>query len=169
MPLVDVRTAEEYRLAHVPGAQSVPLAELDTPEMGRYLTAVRYGTDRPLCLTSDDGVRAAQAAAALERYGLTRVVVLAGGNRGWQEAGLPLAGSRRVPLTLAQQALAGAGLLVALKVVFGYAVDPVFFALAAGVGIGIAIAALTRSTLPQRLVARLPWNRVREGAATIVS
>jgi rhodanese-related sulfurtransferase/DNA-binding transcriptional ArsR family regulator len=83
--LLDVRPAEEYRAAHIAGAVSAPLAELEAKRArfprGREIVAYCRG---PYC------VLAPQAVALLRARGY-RAVVLGDGVAEWRALGLPLA------------------------------------------------------------------------------
>lgn len=82
MNILDVRTAEEYRLEHLAGSQHIPLGEL----------RARLGevpSDRPLLVHCQGGVRSPMAASILVSAGRTRVYDLVGGLDAWREAGYP--------------------------------------------------------------------------------
>ena len=83
LQVLDVSLSDAYEKAHIDGAWFVPRARLATalehiPDSGTYV------------LTSDDGVVAQLAAAELQALSESSVMVLAGGNRAWQQAGLPV-------------------------------------------------------------------------------
>jgi glyoxylase-like metal-dependent hydrolase (beta-lactamase superfamily II)/rhodanese-related sulfurtransferase len=81
--VVDVREPSEYAAGHVPGARSLPQAELATrlDELPR---------DRELVVVCAAGTRSVRAASFLRQAGFERVVNLAGGTNGWRAAGHPL-------------------------------------------------------------------------------
>jgi hydroxyacylglutathione hydrolase len=81
--LLDVREPEEYAGGHVPGAVSLPQAELAS-----RLDTVPH--DRPVFLVCQGGFRSLRAAQFLRQVGYERVVNVAGGTSAWQEAGKPL-------------------------------------------------------------------------------
>jgi rhodanese-related sulfurtransferase len=81
--VIDVREPWEYAEGHIPGALSVPQAEL----------AVRLAElpkDRPALLASASGNRSMRAAGFLKGVGYSRVANLAGGTDGWTEVGNPV-------------------------------------------------------------------------------
>ena len=82
--LLDVRPASEYRDAHLPGARSVPLDELEARirELPRDRDIVAYCRG-PFCVMSDAAV------ALLRRHGLP-ARKCADGVPEWRAAGLPL-------------------------------------------------------------------------------
>jgi rhodanese-related sulfurtransferase len=81
-PLVDVRQPDEYDEFHVPGARLIPLMEL--PE--RLQEVPSDGTVYVIC---GGGGRSARAVRFLNAQGFDAVNV-AGGSRGWVEAGRPV-------------------------------------------------------------------------------
>jgi rhodanese-related sulfurtransferase len=87
--VLDVRPAEEYRAGHIPGAVSIPLAELEQrlDRLPRDVEIVAYCRG-PYCLL------APQAVETLRRYGL-RARRLEDGLPEWRLAGLPIAAGER--------------------------------------------------------------------------
>ncbi len=82
--VVDVGDSLSHRKAHIPGARFAIRANM--PDNLSDVTK-----DRPLALTSRDGVLAAFAAADLIAAGTDRdVMVLEGGTQAWKAEGLPL-------------------------------------------------------------------------------
>ena len=85
--LIDVREADEYSAAHIPGAINIPRGLLefklsnDTQLAERTLKLVLY------CKNSG---RSALAADALREMGYRNVLSLAGGIEAWQAAGREL-------------------------------------------------------------------------------
>ena len=70
--LVDVRTAQEYRAGHLPQSVNVPL---DRMEMVRQAAP---DLDAPVYVYCISGARSAQACAAMERMGYTKVQNIGG-------------------------------------------------------------------------------------------
>lgn len=81
-PVIDVREDDELAEARVPGVHHIPLAEV--PE--RIEEVPR---DRTVFVICASGGRSAKAAAHYRAVGIDAVNV-AGGTRGWIEAGLPV-------------------------------------------------------------------------------
>lgn len=81
--LIDVREADEYRQARIPGSLLLPLSELQT----RY---EELPQDRPLILQCRSGARSARAAEFLLGRGYRDVTNLAGGILAWTSAELPV-------------------------------------------------------------------------------
>lgn len=80
--VLDVRQSDEYVSGHVPGAHLIPLDELGT----------RHGEvpkDQEVYVVCGTGGRSAVATEALNGAGY-RAVNVAGGTKGWIEAGNPV-------------------------------------------------------------------------------
>ena len=85
--VVDVREAEEWAAGHIPGAQHLckGIIERDVESKFPDLNA-------EIVLYCGGGFRSALAADSLQKMGYTRVISVAGGWRGWTEAGFPVEG-----------------------------------------------------------------------------
>lgn len=79
--LLDVRTEEEYGIAHAAGAVLLPQEDLEAMDEGEILD-VLPDLDAPVLLYCRTGRRAALAAVKLEELGYTRLYNL-GGLNGW--------------------------------------------------------------------------------------
>ena len=80
--VVDVREPPEYARGHLPGAVSIPQADLalkldELPREGDVLVVCEGGT------------RSARAAKFLKQVGFAKVANLLGGTSAWRQAGLP--------------------------------------------------------------------------------
>lgn len=80
--VLDVRQSDEYEEGHVPGAHLIPLGELSTRH-------TEVPTDQEVYVVCGGGGRSAAAAEALNGAGY-RAVNVAGGTRGWIDAGNPV-------------------------------------------------------------------------------
>jgi rhodanese-related sulfurtransferase len=82
--VLDVREPEEYAHGHVPGAVSLPQADLASrlDEVPR---------DRPVMLICQRGMRSYRAAQFLVQMGIDRVASVRGGTAAWRAAGKELA------------------------------------------------------------------------------
>jgi phage shock protein E len=81
--LLDVRTPEEYRQAHLHGSVLIPLGELE----GRIQEVPR---DRPLLVYCAVGARSASAAGLLSARGYREVYQMSDGLVGWYKNGFPV-------------------------------------------------------------------------------
>jgi rhodanese-related sulfurtransferase len=163
VPLVDVRSAVEYRAGHVPGAKSVPLEEIDADRLAEQTGIDGIGRATTLYLSCQSGVRATQAAEKLHDAGLHDLAILDGGTEAWEKAGLPIHRCTGA-VSLERQVQIVIGILLILKVFFGFTVHELFFVAAALIGAGLVTAGITRWCGMARLIALMPWNRGRDCA-----
>ena len=84
--LLDVREPWEYMAGHVPGAQLIPLGELEQ----RVGEVPREGEVLAIC---HSGQRSLAAAGYLQHLGYTAVSNVDGGTAAWIERGYPTEGS----------------------------------------------------------------------------
>ena len=83
--LLDVREAKEYDGRRLPNAIHIPLSQLKDRAGELAKSAAR-----PVVVYCDRGQRAKSAAGALKRAGFERIYVLAGGQKAWKDASLPM-------------------------------------------------------------------------------
>jgi rhodanese-related sulfurtransferase len=79
--VLDLRSADDFAKARIPGARHLPPAELDTK-----VAALGKLKGRPVVLI---GQRPVAVMRALRAAGFSEIVQLRGGMTAWQEAGLP--------------------------------------------------------------------------------
>ena len=150
--VIDVRTPAEFETAHIPGSYNVPLHLLreHSAEIAGHL-------DQDVVLVCRSGMRAAQAEQALVRTGLPNVHLLEGGITAWQQHSAPVTrGRARWDIERQVRLVAGSIVFVA---VLGGLLLPGLQYLAAAIGAGLAVAALTNTCAMGMLLARLPYNR----------
>jgi rhodanese-related sulfurtransferase len=158
--LIDVRTPVEYRELHVAAARNVPLHKLDPVA----LMQIRNGSkDAPLYLICRSGSRGRQACEKFLAAGFPNVVNVEGGTLAWAECGLPVVRGKKA-ISLERQVRIAAGLLVLLGSLLGWLVHPAFVGLAAFVGAGLVFAGITDTCGMGLLLARMPWNQVKDAA-----
>jgi rhodanese-related sulfurtransferase len=156
--LVDVRTPAEFEAGHIPGAVNVPLDVLK----GRLDELCQVLSDQDVVLVCRSGQRAGQAQEALQRAGHDRAQVLAGGIVDWTAVGGPVNRGRQV-WELERQVRLVAGSIVFASVVGSLAVPGLQW-VAAAIGGGLTVAALTNTCAMGMALAKMPWNR--RGAAS---
>lgn len=150
--VIDVRTPAEFSTAHIPGSYNVPLHLLreHSAEIAGHL-------DQDIVLVCRSGMRAAQAEQTLAGAGLPNVHLLDGGITAWQQQAAPVTrGRARWDIERQVRLVAGTIVLVA---VMGSLLLPGLQFLAAAIGAGLAIAALTDTCAMGMLLAKLPYNR----------
>jgi rhodanese-related sulfurtransferase len=75
---IDVRTPEEYKQGHVPGAILIPLSELESRRN-------EVARDKKVLLICRSGARSAQANLILQKYGFTNTFSVNGGMLEWRD------------------------------------------------------------------------------------
>jgi rhodanese-related sulfurtransferase len=160
--LIDVRMPVEYREMHVEYARNVPLDRLDP---GAVMQARAGNTYEPLYLICRSGSRGRQACEKFVAAGFKNVINVEGGTLACEQAGLPVVRGKKA-ISLERQVRIAAGSLVLLGVLLGWLVHPVFLGLSAFVGAGLAFAGITDTCGMGMLLARMPWNQVKETPAT---
>jgi rhodanese-related sulfurtransferase len=136
--VLDVRTRGEFETVHMPGAYNVPLDLLreHRDEIVKHL-------DEQVVLVCRSGQRAAHAEETLRNAGLTNVHILDGGITAWEAKGFPVnRGIQRWDLERQVRLVAGS---IVLSSILGSIAAPRLKWLAAGVGGGLAAAALTNT------------------------
>ncbi len=156
--LIDVRTPAEYQAGHATGAKLVPLDDLTPERLAKTLQNPAVGRLDPLYITCQSGFRAQQAAERLTEAGYHNLTLLEGGTEAWKKAGLPMQRCGK-SIALERQVQIAIGILLVLKVFFGFTVHELFFAATALIGAGLIMAGTTRWCGMARLLARMPWNR----------
>lgn len=150
--VLDVRTPGEFQSAHITGAYNVPL-DLLREHRNEIITHL----DEQVVLVCRSGRRAAQAEETLRTAGLDNVHILEGGITAWQAKGFAVnRGAQRWDLE--RQVRLVAGSIVASSILGSLAVPKLKW-LAAGVGAGLAGAALTNTCAMGMALSKLPYNR----------
>jgi rhodanese-related sulfurtransferase len=154
--ILDVRTPGEFETAHIPGAYNVPLDLLR-----EHRTELRAHLDDQVVLVCRSGARATQAGQTLAQAGLPNVRILDGGMLAWQRTDAPInRGRTRWDLERQVRLVAGA---IVLASVVGSLLVPGLQWVAALMGAGLTIAALTNTCVLGMLLAKLPYNRGAAG------
>jgi len=159
--LIDVRTPAEFRELHVAGARNFPLDRLDPATV---MQARNGPQDQPLYLICRSGGRGRQACERFLAAGHSDVVNVEGGTLACVEAGLPVVRGQQT-ISLERQVRIAAGSLVLLGALLGWLVHPAFVGLAAFVGAGLVFAGITDTCGMGLLLARMPWNQVKDAPA----
>lgn len=150
--IIDVRTSAEFESTHIPGSYNVPLDLL--PEHADALASAVGG---PVVLVCRSGVRARQAEHTLRAADLPRLHVLDGGLAAWETASLPVnRGSQRWGIE--RQVRGAAGGLALIGALAGLFVWRPLGGIAAGIGGGLLVSALTDSCTMARMLSKLPYN-----------
>ncbi|TMS00597.1 rhodanese-like domain-containing protein [Nonomuraea basaltis] len=151
--VVDVRTPAEFESAHIDGAVNLPLDQVDA-----HLRRIVTSAGGRMLLICQSGNRAERARTALAGAGLADVAVLDGGMNAWIAAGGPV-NRGRPRWALERQVRLVAGSIVFTAAVAGFWV-PAAALVAAFIGGGLTVAALTNTCTMGLLLSKLPYNRV---------
>jgi rhodanese-related sulfurtransferase len=160
LDLIDVRTPVEFREVHVEFARNVPLDRLDPAAL---LASGNASKEEPLYLICRSGTRGRQACEKFIAAGFTNVVNVEGGTLACVECCLPVVRGKKA-ISLERQVRIAAGLLVLLGTSLGWLVHPAFIGLSAFIGAGLVFAGVTDTCGMGMLLARMPWNQVKEPA-----
>jgi rhodanese-related sulfurtransferase len=158
--LIDVRTPVEFRELHATAARNLPLDRLDPVAV---MQARSGSKEEPQYVICRSGSRGRQACEKFLAAGFPNVVNVEGGTLAWAECGLPVVRGKKA-ISLERQVRIAAGSLVLLGVLLGWLVHPVVLGLAALVGAGLAFAGITDTCGMGMLLARMPWNQIKETA-----
>jgi rhodanese-related sulfurtransferase len=158
--LIDVRTPMEFREVHLALARNVPL---DTLDPAALMQARNGAKDEPLYFICRTGSRGRQACERFLAAGFSNVVNVEGGTLACVESGLSVVHGKKM-MSLERQVRIAAGLLIISGAVLGWLVHPVFIGLSAFCGAGLVFAGVTDTCGMGLMLARMPWNRVKEAA-----
>lgn len=150
--LVDIREADEFARAHVPGARSQPLSAWEQA----HLTV---DPDADVIFTCRTGTRTAGACDRLAARVSGDAFVLDGGLDAWTKVGLPVIEDSKAPMEINRQVQITAGLMILTGVVLGFLVSPLWFGLSGFVGAGLTFAGLSGTCAMARVLMLMPWNR----------
>lgn len=151
MQVIDVREPGEYSSAHMPGATSIPLGQLES----------RAGDIRRDCtvyLICQTGKRAQKASERLKALNIDNVVVVEGGMRSWEASEYPV--ERSGAWSMERQVRFTAGLLVLTGIALAI-VNSTWLCLSAFIALGMMFSAITDTCGMAALLNLLPWNKAR--------
>jgi len=154
--LIDVRTPAEFRGIHAVGARNVPLDGIRAKDM----IAARENSSEPLYFICRSDGRGKKACEAFIAAGYDNVVNIAGGTIAWDDLGLPVVRGKK-SISLERQVRIAAGLLVVAGAALSI-LHPWWIALSAFVGAGLVFAGITDSCGMAMLLAKMPWNQVKQ-------
>ena len=152
LQLVDVRSHNEYRAGHIPGAINIPMERCEVRLEDLHVSA-------PIVLVCQSGTRAGVTHEILKPH-RADLMVLEGGTSAWEAAGLPVVRDVATRWSLERQTRLGAGLLILAGAV-GSLFWPPALGLAIFVGAGLTFAGLTDICGMGLVLAKMPWNRAK--------
>jgi len=145
---LDVRSAAEFAIDHIPGSISIPMEQIES-----RMADVPEG---PLVLVCEAGKRAQIVAEWLRER--REVTVLNGGIRFWRRAGFPTVACAPCRWSLERQVRFAAGLLVLAGAILAVSVSPKWILLPIFVGAGLTFAGVTNICGMAILLGKMPWN-----------
>jgi molybdopterin/thiamine biosynthesis adenylyltransferase/rhodanese-related sulfurtransferase len=89
--LVDVRSAEEWKVGHIPGALHIPMSRLEA-----LLPELLEDRTRPIVTYCATGRRSLRVLPAIDALGYEDAVSMAGGIVAWRELGFPVESESRL-------------------------------------------------------------------------
>jgi rhodanese-related sulfurtransferase len=158
--LIDVRTPVEFREVHSVHARNVPLDSLDPSAV----MGARANAEAPVYVICRSGSRSTKACEAFVAAGFTNVVNVDGGTNAWDQAGLPVKRGKKA-VSLERQVRIAAGFLVFTGTTLGVFHHEYWLGLPAFVGAGLMFAGITDTCAMGMLIAKMPWNQVKETCA----
>ena len=162
---VDVRSPAEFRTVHAKGAHLYPLEGIQPKMIAEKLG---ISAQAPVVLLCAGGNRAKKAAEKFIAEGIPDCLVVEGGTKAWEAAGLPVVRGKGV-ISIERQVRIGAGAFVLLGVGLGLWVAPIWFVLSAFVGAGLIFAGISDWCGMGLLLAKMPWNQSKDVACKISS
>ena len=160
---VDVRSPAEYEAVHATGSKLYPLDSLDPK---RVVFELGVSAQTPVVLLCAGGNRARKAAEKFHAEGIPHCLVVEGGTKAWEAAGLPVVKGKG-SISIERQVRIGAGTMVLLGVLLGSWVDPLWFFLSGFVGAGLIFAGVTDWCGMGLLLAKMPWNQAKTVACQL--
>lgn len=151
--MLDVRSPAEFASAHIPGSYNVPLELL--PEHAAELGSA---IGEPLVLVCRSGMRARQAEHTLRAADFPRLHVLDGGLAAWEGASLALKRGRS-HWGMERQVRGVAGSIAMSAALAGLFIWRPLGGIAAAIGGGLFVSALTDSCTMARVLGKLPYNQ----------
>lgn len=148
---IDVRSLDEFKSGHVPGANCVPLDSIESD-------LAKIPKNKLVILSCQSGKRSARAREILQAKGYDNLVEMEGGFSAWAALGLPVNKSRNA-IPIFRQVILTAGSLVLAGMALGLLLSPKFFAIPIFIGAGLVFAGATGWCGLAFLLERMPWNR----------
>ncbi len=150
--VIDVRSAAEFAVGHIPGALNVPMEQVEA-----RMADVGSG---PVVLVCEAGTRAAIVSGWLGDN--RQVSILSGGTAAWRTARFPLVTCAPCRWTLERQVRLAAGVIVFAATLLALLVSPGWLYLAMFVGAGLTFAGATNICGMAVVLGHMPWNRDRK-------
>jgi rhodanese-related sulfurtransferase len=152
--MLDVRSAAEFGIGHIPGAVNIPMEQIEN-----RMADVPPGS---LVLICEAGKRAEIVAGWLGDQ--EHLSVLEGGTRAWRNAGHLMVACAPCRWTLGRQVRFIAGIIVLTATLLAVFANPKWVYAAMFIGAGLTFAGATNICGMAILLAKMPWNVTRSTA-----
>jgi rhodanese-related sulfurtransferase len=148
---IDVRSEDEFRSGHVPGAICMPLESIE-------LSSASVPSDKLVVLSCQSGKRSAKAKELLRSRGFSNIVEMEGGYSAWAGSGLPVSRLRK-SIPVMRQVMITAGSLALTGSLLGLLIHPSFLAIPIFIGAGLTFSGVSGWCGMAFLLEKMPWNR----------
>lgn len=154
--VIDIRSANEFALGHIPGALHLEAERIDA-DAARRLAAMK-----PIfcCAT---GRRTAMLMDRLAGSGGADTVCIQGGLDAWMNAGFDInrvSDAPSVP-SIQRQVMITVGFLLLVIAALSYTLWPSLIVAAGVIGLGLFMAGITGTCMLAQALMLMPWNRPR--------
>ena len=155
--LIDVREPFEHKSKHIPKAHLVPINSIEKHNVDTL-------SGKKVVVHCKSGSRSSKAyQKLLEMVPEMDVYNLEGGFDAWEQAKLDINGSGNNKVVgIDRQVQITVGSLVLICSILSYLFSPLFLLLTGFFGAGLLFAGISGSCQMAVLLAKMPWNRVRE-------
>ena len=163
VPLIDVRTQEQFDEGHIHGALSFPIEFFFAKNVIQKIHTA-YPESPTIYVISESGSKANEATLLLAAENYEYIMLVEGGMQAWVKGGLPLKRPRSKliagqHLELSQQSLIAIGGTVTVATLLGTLVNSAFLAITLLAGIGIAYEGVFGTDYLRQFLSRMSWNR----------
>jgi rhodanese-related sulfurtransferase len=144
--VLDVRSAAEFAIGHIPGAVNIPMEQVET--------RIADVPPAPLAVVCERRERIVAGWLGDE----SQLMLLQGGTRAWKNAGYPLITCAPCRWTLERQVRLIAGLLVLTGTLLSVLVNVKWVYAAMLIGAGLTFAGATNICGMGIILAKMPWD-----------
>ncbi len=152
--VVDIRSEQEFKECHVPGAVLLPEGKIDA-------NLARLIGDKNAIFYCTSGARTDKAAQDIENAGFKKAEAIAGGLNAWAQKGLPTvqASGRQTRISIQRQVQLTVGVMIIALAVASLTTAPAATYVIAAIGAGLTFAGLTGTCALAKVLMAMPWNR----------
>ncbi len=154
--LLDVRTPDEHRKAHIEKTTLIPLESIDEEIIKQLKTSVE---SLELCAICLSGRRSALAARKLLDSGFREVNILQGGIRSWEDAEFPMVRSRRGRYLARRKRFFIGTLVLGGTITSWFTCGDWWLVIPVILGLGLIFSGITGIRTYNNLLHKLHWKR----------